>query len=731
MRKGQAAIELTIIASVMLIVLLFLFEFGETKILENASVVQVSEARNTVDRLAKAATEVHNEGVGARRKVYITIPDRVNPDRVFVDNNTITIGVYVGNGTSDISSRVNLAVKKGGYFPTSPGNYWVWVAGKEGYVQIGNALEINPLNAYFELFPNNSTESNITFTNYGSSPINVSMDLSWTDSETNASINDARSLSFALLPGPLNSQSISLNVSANLNASKGLHSGYATVTTNISESELMPVLVNVVSPASASGGVAYLTINTYNNSARTYSDMVFSEGEMVYYNVNSYNASDALVNSTVTIRIYDPSSTIMSDGTYAPSSTGTYQSSYSLNPNARTGLWSITAYDAGGASARVYFTVNPTSSSTLLLSLTTATQFPPSQRMICRDGKNYIHIIWPYNGTRIAYARSTDNGVSFSINTSFFGSSSTTSSTKYPPSISCDGNNITAVYTDAGSADVIVGISTDNGNSWSWTNPITSGIGLYSAVERRGQRIYVLYVDGDYNVSFFNSTDGGSTWGPQTILWQAWKEVHLGYEYYTYVSLAVNGTGTSSDRLYVSCYVTSFDGISTYAFASLFRNSSNAGASWGAERTIAPWNDAGTGIPSITTNGSAVFIASNNYTTTNVAILNKSLDGGATWSWEQISNTPSSFYETATLNGTMPFILWRNSSSASYGDIFYRNYNGTGWDSVLAFTTDHNGNDFPNAKWNYAGNCIEFVYRNGTASPYNMSYARLGSCTPP
>ncbi|QLJ53366.1 MAG: hypothetical protein Sv326_1191 [Candidatus Fermentimicrarchaeum limneticum] len=730
MRKAQAAIELTIIASVMLIVLLFIFEFGETKILESASILQVSEARNTVDRLAKAATEVHNEGVGAKRKVYITIPDRVNPDRVFVDNSTITIGVYVGNGTSDISSRVNLAVKKGGYFPTSPGSYWVWVAGKEGYVQIGNALEINPLNAYFELFPNNSTESNITFTNYGSSPINVSMNLSWTDSETNASIDNTRNLSFALLPGTLNSQSVRLNVSANLNASKGLHSGYATVTTNISESELMPVLVNVVSPTSASGGVAYLTINTYNNSAHTYSDTVFSQSETVYYKVRSYNSSDGLVNSTVTIRVYNPSSAIMSDGTYTPSSTGTYQSSYPLNINTRSGVWSISAYDAGGASTRAYFTVNPTSSSTVLLSVTTATPFWPSQRAICRDGKNYIHIIWLYNSSSIAYARSTNNGVTFSINTSFFGSTSTTSSTKYTPSVSCDGNNITAVYTDAGSSDVIVGISTDNGNSWNWANPITSNIRMYNAVERRGQRIYILYVDGEYNVSFFNSTDGGSTWGPQTILWQAGDYGQFGYDHYTDVSLAVNGTGTSSDSLYASCYEIASDGTSQ-TFASSFRNSSNAGVTWGAKRTMAPWNDVGTGEPSITTNGSAVFVASNNYSSTEqVATLNKSLDGGATWSWEQVSNTVSSFYETATLNGTMPFILWRNGS-ASNGDIFYRNYNGTGWDSILAYTSDHNGNDLPNAKWNYAGNCIEFVYRNGTASPYNISYARLGSCTPP
>jgi len=357
MRKAQAAIEITIIASVMLIVLLFLFEFGETKILENASVVQVSEARNTVDMLAKAAIEVHNEGVGAKRKVYITIPDRVDPNRVLINNNTITLGVYVGDGTSDISSEVNFQVRKGGYFPTTPGNYWLWVISKEGYVQIGSTLGIEPMSAYLEMLPSDSTTMNIKFTNYGTSPVNVSLQVDWPYTEIDATMDDVASLSFSLQPGTSNAEDVELRATSYANASRGLYNGYVSVTTNVTESEFLPVVVNIVAQSSAA--VSYLTIGTYNDTVYTNTDVLFSPTDVLYYKVRSYNSTDELVNSTVTVRIYDPSSILVHQQTYSPNAgTGVYTGSYTILYSL-PGLWKITAYEIGGASTSAYFTTLP------------------------------------------------------------------------------------------------------------------------------------------------------------------------------------------------------------------------------------------------------------------------------------------------------------------------------------------------------------------------------------
>ncbi|MGC8812211.1 MAG: hypothetical protein ACP5O8_01325, partial [Candidatus Aenigmatarchaeota archaeon] len=39
--------------------------------------------------------------------------------------------------------------------------------------------------------------------------------------------------------------------------------------------------------------------------------------------------------------------------------------------------------------------------------------------------------------------------------------------------------------------------------------------------------------------------------------------------------------------------------------------------------------------------------------------------------------------------------------------------------------------NYPNAKYDFSGNCTEFVYMNGTVSPYNIVYNHVGECAPP
>jgi hypothetical protein len=363
MGKAQAAIELIVIAAGIMLVLSMLFEFSQTNLNENISLIQVSQARDTVNSLSEAATEVHNEGVGSRREVYITIPDGVNPNRILIGNGTITIGVYVASGTSDISSsQLGFTIVQGGFFPTTPGSYWVWVIGKQGYVQIGSSINVNPLSEYFELFPNNSSNQNISFTNYGTAPVNVSLALVWSDSEISTAINGSGTLSFPLQPGTSNPQIADLSASANSNASRGLHNGYISVTTNISESETIPITVNVVGQPASLQNISYMTIDTYNDSSYAYSNSTFiiPSAAIVYYKVESYNSLNTLTNSTITVRIYDPSANLDYEGAYSPNNgTGTYASSYnlSLSANPSTGTWKMISYEVGGVSAVTYFSV--------------------------------------------------------------------------------------------------------------------------------------------------------------------------------------------------------------------------------------------------------------------------------------------------------------------------------------------------------------------------------------
>jgi hypothetical protein len=724
MRKAQAAVELTVIASLMMILLFLLFEFGETKINESTSMLQVSEARNTVDRLAKAVTEVRNEGVGARRKVYVKIPDRVNPNRILIGNTTITLGVYTLNGTSDINAATDFTVVQGGFFPTAPGTYWVWVISRQGYVQIGSSFGVDPSNVYFELFPTNSTSTNITLTNLGISTVNVTSNLTWSDSETSATINGTSSMSFLLLTGSTNSQLINLSVTANSNASFGLHSGYISITTNLSEREVIPILVNVVSQPVGLQNVSYLIIDTYNDSSYTYSNTSFSPSSVIYYSVKSYDSTNSLINSTVTVRVYDLYSTLMSEQNYsANGGTGIYKGNYSLASNASPGSWRITAYDIGGARTAMYVTVSALDSTTTLIGSTTTIPFNQSQRAICRDSSNYIHVVWLYNSTTLKYARSTDNGITFAV----FDLNSS-SDAKGTPYISCNGGVVWVAYRAASA--IAIHQSTDNGVTWLYQQPRTANVVNNLGIEAVGSRVYVEYTSynsttGYNDFVFFNSSDSGSTWGGNTIVLASSNGQSSAFN-----GMSVSGSGITSDSIFGLVY----NGSKTD-----FLSSSNAGQTWSSAVVI----DSTTSVNNtcMASSGSNVSISGDKWGSASQDIYHYNSSAYASFSNTQIDldYNPtlfnSSYYSSVTINGTNPVIFWSQKNNTNSGDynytIAYSSYNGSSWSTPVNFTQDTNYNIYVNTKLSNTASCLEFVYKNGTASPYNVVYGRLGVCSSP
>ncbi|MEM5790626.1 MAG: sialidase family protein [Candidatus Aenigmatarchaeota archaeon] len=144
--------------------------------------------------------------------------------------------------------------------------------------------------------------------------------------------------------------------------------------------------------------------------------------------------------------------------------------------------------------------------------------FSPNQRAICRDGKNHIHVVWLYNSTTIKYAKSMDNGNSWQITT---WQNETANPLNYSH-ISCDGNNVIVVYSNT---SLVMKISEDNGQNWVTKVPRASGVDV-AVAERRGQKIYVVYknMDAFADIIFFNSSDGGSTWSSDVVLFDGYVE---------------------------------------------------------------------------------------------------------------------------------------------------------------------------------------------------------------
>jgi len=395
----------------------------------------------------------------------------------------------------------------------------------------------------------------------------------------------------------------------------------------------------------------------------------------------------------------------------------------------------------------MYFGTNST-----IISSTITTPFYPNQRAICRDSQNIIHLIWLKNTTAIYYANST-NGITWRINTTFRGATSTATSTKYEPSISCDGNNITVAYADIIADDVIIGISTNNGATWSWSNPVSDCVGASKStlVERRGQRIYAIYKTAENaecsygDIKFFNSSDGGNTWSSPTILWNGIGcGVSTTYTCYYYPSLAVDGTGSNNDRIHVAVRTSNNVG-EDYIY---YRNSTNSGTSWNTQATIASSVDTPAyESTSITYYGSNVYVAFFASDVNDIYFAN-STDYGTTWTsayrLDTIGDaTNRAKFPSVTLSVTTghPVVFWQqDNTTANRENIVYRNFDGTKWNPdctgvgcVYNVTTNFLQHQYVNTKY-YAGNCIELVWRNGTASPYSIMYEAIGTCidtTPP
>jgi len=381
---------------------------------------------------------------------------------------------------------------------------------------------------------------------------------------------------------------------------------------------------------------------------------------------------------------------------------------------------------------------------TTSLGTTNTTPFYPNQRAICRDGKGYVHIVWRSSDSTISYVKSTDNGVSFSANDTIVNSTGS----KGTPSISCDGNNITIAYQNSTSLtyyNLIVAISTDNGATFNIQMPRNSNVNSGVAVERRGQRIYVVYQDNDFmniggysydafDINFFNSTDGGNSWGTDKVIFNGNSDgCDIECQHYYYPTLAVNGTGSANDEIFVAAKNRDDLSITTDI---RFDKSTNSGSSWNGNNFVQEYNTYISGeynYPSITfnaSNSSQIYVSYYKSSTNELIRYANSTDKGATWKNTSINTTNNKkSYPSVTINNVnAPIVFWQENYT-NY-NIVYRNNTGSAWGSLTNLTQDINA-QYPNTKWNYAGNCIELVYIIGTSSPYNIVYNYIGTCNMP
>ena len=136
--KSQMAFEYMIIMGLVILVTIPLFYYAMS---ESNINVQLNNANDAVNTLARAADTVYSIGTGAKKYVWVNMPGGIQA--YSLTNKTVLIKMYVFGGLSDIFRQTKAELA--GVIPISKGQHRIVAEMLEsGYVQFGEANDSQP-----------------------------------------------------------------------------------------------------------------------------------------------------------------------------------------------------------------------------------------------------------------------------------------------------------------------------------------------------------------------------------------------------------------------------------------------------------------------------------------------------------------------------------------------------------------------------------------------------------
>jgi hypothetical protein len=278
-----------------------------------------------------------------------------------------------------------------------------------------------------------------------------------------------------------------------------------------------------------------------------------------------------------------------------------------------------------------------------------------------RASGGIVHVVFNDNRTGmwpLYYKRSTDNGVSWSQDRVL-----TPSGNIGPTTIAVEGQVVQVAWSDAraGNDEIYSMHSTDAGVTWSADTRLTNNSALseYPSIAVTGSQVHVVWWDtrdGNSEIYYKRSTDGGATWKPDTRLTN--NSANSG-------SCSVGATG---DVVHV-VWDDDRDGNQEV----YYKRSTDGGANWTDDIRLT--NDqASQSTPNIVVSGSNVHVVWNDYRNGNFEIYYKvSTDGGVTWSEDtQLTNFPgTSWSPSIALSGTGLHVVWMDDRDGN-SEVYYK-----------------------------------------------------------
>jgi len=254
--------------------------------------------------------------------------------------------------------------------------------------------------------------------------------------------------------------------------------------------------------------------------------------------------------------------------------------------------------------------------------------------------------------------------------------------------------------------------STDRGLSWEADTRLTTNVAnsRLPSVAVSGSTLHVVWYDervGNWEIYYKRSTDGGSSWGPDTRLT---NDPFASF----YPSVAVSGSVV---------HVVWHDQRDNSGIDEIYyKRSTDGGTSWGADIRLTN-NIHNQQYPSVTVSGTVVHIVWHDYRDGNSKIYYKrSTDGGSSWGPDtRLTNSISdSWYSSITASGSAVHVVWYDNRDGN-DEIYYKRSTdgGSSWGADKQLTSESSFSFSPSVT--ASGSIVHVVwqdYRDGNSEIY-------------